>query len=167
VALVVFVALIASGGQAAAAPLLRLDGIGPLHLGMTRADAVETGWLAHRTTGCPLGGLPLPVLYRFTGPSAPSGIDGSAEFDRGVLRGLSFNGGVRTRVGVVAGQTTTADMVSRYRNAGFRAAARFESTFQGTFVTVRRRAHGRQVLGGFAVHGVVRTLGIPFVPVCE
>ena len=39
-------------------------------------------------------------------------------------------------------------MVARYRAAGFTASARYESTFQGTFVRVRR--HGRDVVGGFA-----------------
>jgi predicted SpoU family rRNA methylase len=37
--------------------------------------------------------------------------------------------------------------------------------FGGTFVTVRR--HGKDVIMGFAQHGVVIELGVPFIPVCD
>jgi hypothetical protein len=56
-------------------------------------------------------------------------------------------------------------MVARYRAAGFTASARFESTFQGTFVRVRR--HGRDVVGGFAGAGALTIVAIPAVSVCE
>jgi hypothetical protein len=152
--------------SAPAATLLRLNGIGPLHLGMTQPAAVATGWLAHRMPGCELAGPLRPVVYRFAGPRAPRGLHGAAEFHRGRLRVLSFSHGVRTAAGVVVRHTTTTDMVARYRRAGFLASARFDSTFQGTFVTVRRR-NGHQVLGAFAEHSVITTLAVPGVPVCE
>jgi hypothetical protein len=63
----------------AATTLLRLDGIGPLKLGMTRAAALKTGWLADRAPGCELAS-PRPITYRFTGPKAPGGLRGSAQF---------------------------------------------------------------------------------------
>jgi hypothetical protein len=66
---------------------------------------------------------------------------------------------------VRVGRTTTARMVARYRSAGYAASARYEETFQGTFVTVRRRS--RSVLGGFAGGRVVATLAIPDVLTCE
>lgn len=153
--------------DAAAKPLLRLNGIGPLKLGMTRAAAVKTGWLARRGTGCPLGGPPLPITYRVRGAKVPSGVRGMAEFVRGRLRNLSFTRGVRTATGVVVGQTTVTGMVAAYHRAGFRASARFEETFQGTFVTVRRRAGGRQVIGAFGEGLVVQILAIRRVQVCE
>jgi hypothetical protein len=56
-------------------------------------------------------------------------------------------------------------MVARYRAAGYAASARYDATFRGTFVSVRRR--GRQVLGGFASGRVVTTLAIPRVQTCE
>jgi len=56
-------------------------------------------------------------------------------------------------------------MVTRYRQAGFSASARFESVFQGTFVTIKR--HGDQVVGGFGEHGVVTIVAIPAITVCE
>jgi hypothetical protein len=167
--LLAIVALLAAtglAGQARASTLLRLDGIGPLRLDMTRTDALATHWLAHRTTGCPLGGPPLPVDYSFTGSDAPDGILGSAEFVGGRLQNLSFTDGVRTRAGVVVGSTSPADMVARYRSAGFVARATYDSLFGGRFVSVRR-PHGDQVLGGFARHGVVTTLAVRYVPVCE
>ena len=144
--------------------VLRLDGIGPLHLGMTRTAALATGWLAGRRSGCPLGGTP-PITYRFAGAKAPRAIKGSAEFVDDRLSTLSFTGGVRTSTGVTVGRTTAARMVARYRAAGFAASARFESTFQGTFVRVRR--HGRDVVGGFADSSVVTIVAIPAVSVCE
>ncbi len=153
---------IAAGGPATT--VLRLDGIGPLRLGMTRTAALATGWLAGRSSGCPLGGTP-PITYRFTGPKAPRAISGSAEFDNDRLSTMSFTRGVRTSTGVTVRRTTTARMVARYRAAGFTAAARFQSTFQGTFVRVRR--HGRDVVGGFADGRVLTILAIPAVAVCE
>jgi hypothetical protein len=144
--------------------VVRLDGIGPLHLGMTRTAAVATGWLAGRRPGCPLGGTP-PITYRLTGPKAPKAVRGTAEFADGRLTTLSFTRGVRTSTGVTVGRTTTARMVARYRAAGFSASARFERTFQGTFVRVRR--NGRDVVGGFGEGGVVRIVAIPAVAACE
>ncbi len=158
-------AVAASAAHAASPTVLRLNGIGPLTLGMTRTAAVATGWLGDRSTGCPLGGPPLPITYRFTGAKAPAGIKGSAEFHNGRLRGLSFTHGVRTSTGVTVRKTTTARMVARYRSAGFTASARFESTFQGTFVTVKKAGH--EVVGGFAERRTVTILAIPAVPVCE
>jgi hypothetical protein len=127
--------------------------------------ALATGWLTDRQPGCELAGPPRPHTYRLAGPRAPAGIRGDAEFQRGRLLALSFTRGVRTRVGVTVGTTTTQRMIRRYRRAGFGVRAPFNPVFGGRFVSVRR--NGRQVLGGFARGGVVRTLGVPFVPVCE
>jgi hypothetical protein len=148
----------------ASTTVLRLDGIGPLHLGMTRTAALATGWLASRSPGCPLGGTP-PITYRLTGAKAPRAIKGSVEFADNRLSTMSFTAGVRTSTGVTVGRTTAARMVARYRAAGFTASASFVSTFQGTFVRVRR--HGRDVVGGFGAGSVVTIVAIPAVPVCE
>lgn len=150
--------------------LLRLDGVGPLRLGMGPRAALRTGWLARRGRGCELGGPPIPVTYRLTGPRAPAGVVGVAEFRFGRLRNLSFSRGVRTATGVLAGRTTATEMVSRYRRAGFAARAQFAGVFQGTFVTVRRG--GRQTIGGFArgrasARRPLSALAVPFVPTCE
>jgi hypothetical protein len=161
---VVLVCLLGPASAAdAATTLLRLDGVGPLKLGMTRAAAVKTGWLADRAPGCELAS-PRPITYLFTGPKAPGGLRGSAQFDSGRLSVISFSRGVRTRVGVRIG-APTARMVSKYRNAGFGASSMFSPTFAGTFVTVKRG--GRQVLGAFARGGHVKSLAVPAVPVCE
>ena len=153
---------IAEGGPSTT--VLRLDGIGPLRLGMTRTAALATGWLGERRPGCPLSGTP-PITYRFTGPKAPRAIRGSVEFENDRLSTMSFTRGVRTSTGVTVGRTTTARMVTRYRAAGFTASARFDRTFQGTFVRVRR--HGRDVVGGFGEGSVVTIVALPAVPVCE
>jgi hypothetical protein len=159
------VALAAAPGAADATTVLRLDGIGPLKLGMTRADAVATGWLGNRGKGCELGGPPVPITYRFSGPQAAAGISGTAEFRGGHLRGLSFTRGVRTTAGVTVGKTRLVRMYDRYRALGFTATARYIDTFQGTFITVKRRGH--RVLGGFGEGPTVSILGLPDVPVCE
>jgi hypothetical protein len=164
--LAVATALAPAAPAAAATTRLRLDGIGPLKLGMTRAAALATGWLANRRLGCELES-PRPIDYRFSGPKAPRGLHGTADFRNGRLRALSFTGGVRTAAGVTVGRTTTARMVARYRSAGFAASAQFVSTFGGTFVRVRRRPGGADVIGGFARHRTVTVLAIPAVPVCE
>jgi hypothetical protein len=152
-------------GAATTPTVLRLDGVGPLRLGMTRADAVRTGWLAGRGTGCKLGGPPYPITYRLKGRAAPKGLTGSAEFNGGKLTSLAFTKGVRTAAGVVVNRTTTAQMVSRYRARGYKAKASLSSLFGGTFVDVGKR--GKQLLGGFATAKVVEQLAIPQIATCE
>src|SRR5512133_214839 len=75
----------ASAAGASSTAVLRIDGIGPLHLGMTRTAALATGWLGQRGSGCELGGRPFPITYRFTGRKAPHGIAGVAEFQHNKL----------------------------------------------------------------------------------
>jgi hypothetical protein len=151
---------------ASGATLLRLDGIGPLKLGMSRTAGLDTGWLSNRMTGCELGGKPYPIGYKLAGTQAPAGLDGIAEFNRGKLTSLVFDAGVRTATGVVPGKTTVAGMVKRYRDAGFKASARYDDVFAATFVTVKRKG-GKQVIFGYASGKVVDTIGIPFIPFCE
>lgn len=173
---VIIAAVIAAANPAAAhpprapatTPVLRLDGIGPLTLGLQRVDAIAKHWLGGRAAGCKLGGPPYPITYRFTGYRAPDGIDGTAEFRGERLRNLSFTGGVTTAAGVTPGATSATRMVLAYRAAGYRVSARYDDTFQGTFVVVKRG--NRQVLGGFAegrLSASIAILGIPYVPVCE
>jgi len=160
---VVGVAAVAPAADAASTTLLRLDGIGPLRLGMSRTAAVATGWLAGRTHGCPLGASP-PVVHRLAGRNAPRGVRGSAEFERGRLRTLTAGHGVHTATGVTVGRTTTRQMVARYRRAGFAASVDSSPMF-GVRVTVRRR--GRVVIEGAARGRIVALLGVPAIPVCE
>ena len=151
--------------QAGGPTILRLNGVGPLHLGMGRGAAVDTGWLAHRTQGCELG-RPIPITYQINGPKAPPQVRGSVDFVKGRLDNISLTRGVRTRVGVVVRRSTAKQMVRRYRRAGFSASSEFVSTFGGRFVTVER--HGKIVLGGFArTHHKLQVLAVPAVPVCE
>ncbi len=76
-------ALLLPGGapRAATPTLLRLDGNGPLKLGLDRAAAVCTGWLTHRSSGCPLGGTP-PVTYGLSGKSPRAAASASASTAR-------------------------------------------------------------------------------------
>src|SRR4051812_2234365 len=160
---------LAGVAPAQARTLLRINGIGPLSLGMHKTDAVATGWLKHTGHGCPLGGRPYPDDFAFTGARAPAGIGGTAEFSgrTGLLENLAFGKGVRTATGVVVGKTTATGMVQRYRSAGFAASARYDSTFQGTFVQVRRHRGGKIVMMGFATKAKLETIGVPLIPVCE
>ncbi len=165
VALCIALTALGAGASTAAAATLHLNGVGPLRLGMARADAVDTGWLSNRSRGCELAGPPIPIGYRLRGPKAPASVVGSAEFRRGRLINMSFTRGVRTVTGVGVRRTTVAQMVARYRSAGYSASARYDAVFQATFVTVTRR--GRTVIMGFARGSVVTQLGIPVIPICE
>jgi hypothetical protein len=161
-------ALAVLAAPAHGATLVRLDGLGPLKLGMSRMTALDTGWLGTKSTGCKLGGKPYPITYSLTGAKAPKGIKGSAEFQQGKLANMSFTGGVRTATGVVPGTTSWPSMVERYREAGYKVGARYDSTFVGTFVTVKRRKGGDSVMVGFAEKGkAVGTIGVPYIPLCE
>lgn len=150
---------------AQAVTTLRLDGIGPLELGMGQSAALNTGWLSDRQTGCRLGGKPYPVGFALDGKKAPKGIRARVEFNGGRLTTVTATGGVKTATGVVPGQTTWAGMASRYRNAGYKVSARYDDVFQGTFVHVRRK--GEAVMTGFAETKVLSMIGIPYIPLCE
>ncbi|MDM7953484.1 MAG: hypothetical protein QUV07_09775 [Cyanobium sp. CZS 25K] len=149
----------------ASTPVLRLDGIGPLRLGMSRAEAVATGWLSDPGPGCELSGPPLPVVYQLKGPKAPAGIEGTAQFEQGTLRVMAFSAGVRTTFGVALPGGTVNDLVQRARAAGLSATSVYDETFAGRFVTVNRG--GQQVLGAFATRSAIATIAVPYVPVCE
>jgi hypothetical protein len=157
--------LVASAAGAGTTTHLSLGGFGQVKLGMKRQAAVSTGWLAHRGTGCQLGGKPFPITYTFTGRNAPHGIKGTAQFDHGKLDVMSFTAGVSTSTGVTVGKTTATQMVTAYRTAGYTVRSRFDSVFAGTFVTVTKK--GKAVIQGFAPHAKLTTLGLPFVPVCD
>ena len=161
-------ALAVLAAPAHGATLVRLDGIGPLKLNMSHMAALDTGWLGAKSTGCKLGGKPYPINYTLTGAKAPTGIEGSAEFTHGKLANVSFTGGVRTATGVVAGVTSWPSMVTRYRDAGFKVSARYDSTFVGTFVNVKRKKGAPSVMVGFAPKGkAVESIGSPYIPLCE
>jgi hypothetical protein len=155
--------LTATAGASAATPLLRLDGVGPVKLGMTRAAAVSTGWLAHKTLGCELAS-PRPVVFQFDGPKAPAGLKGSASFAGGKLTNISFREGVRTRLGIRPGVSTTTAMVRAYRRAGFHVTNVFDTTFQARFVNATR---GGRSIAAVAGSSVIDNISVPRVEVCE
>ena len=144
---------------------LRLDGIGPLKLGMKRSAALATGWLAGRRPRCPLGGAPIPLVYTLTGVKAPHAVAGTAEFDHDRLKYLVLTRGVRTTAGVTVRTTTLAGMKKRYRQAGYGATSAYSQTFGGTFVAVTKAGH--HVIAGFGRATRVTTLAVPVVPLCD
>ncbi len=156
--------LLAVAPASAAVTTLRLDGIGPLELGMTRANAVKTGWLSNRSAGCELAS-PRPVVYQLRGAKAPTGLRGSVEFAGGKLTNVSVTRGAKTPLGIRPNVSTPAGMVKAYRRAGFDAVAKYEDTFQATFVTVKK--DGEQVLSGFATGKRLSVLSLPFTSTCE
>jgi hypothetical protein len=131
---------------------------------MSQTAAVNTGWLAHKSQGCELAS-PRPVVYQLNGSSAPAGVKGSAQFEGGKLRNLSFTRGVHTAVGIVPGVSRTGQMVDRYGRAGFNASAQYSNVFRSTFVNVKKG--GKFKIMGLAEHERINTLSIPVVPVCE
>jgi hypothetical protein len=144
---------------------LRLNGIGPLKLGMSRTAAVKTGWLSNRSTGCELGGPPLPIVYRLKGAAAPKGIAGSVTFNGGKLTNVSLDKGVRTDAGVTVGTTTLKQMVARYRSRGYKVNTDVSNVFGGTFVRVAKGT--RSVIDGFGSGTIVTSLGLPFIATCD
>lgn len=157
-------ALLAATPVLAAPTTLRNNGIGPLKLGMARADAVATGWLSNRGLGCELAS-PRAITYELNGSSAPAAITGFAEFNGGKLTNLTLTKGVRTKSGVVPGTTTIRQAVSLFRKAGYSASSRYDTTFQATFVTAKR--NGRQLFSGVGSKTRLDSVSIPFTPVCE
>jgi len=158
--------LLAIPASASATTLLRANSIGPLSMGMTRADAVATGWIAGKQLGCELAGPNRGTTYRFTGPKAPSGLVGTVDFSKaGRLVNISTSRGARTAVGVVVNVSTVKQMVAKYRNAGYKATARFDDVFQGTFVNISK--NGKLKFQGFADKSVIGALAVPNLPLCE
>lgn len=158
------VVLLACPAAAGASALLRLDGLGPLKLGMKRSTALRSGWLAHRAKGCELD-TPRPITYTLTGPKAPTGVTGLVNFQHRKLVSISVTRGVHTKAGVVVGRTTSSQMVADYKSAGYSATAAFNPTFGGTFTTVTQGTTG--VIQGFGAKRIVTLLAIPAVQVCD
>jgi len=151
----------------AVATTLRFDGIGPLDLGMTTADAEATGWIAHKAKGCELE-RPAPAVYRLDGAKAPDGLRGSAEFAAGKLRGVTVTRGAHTAAGVTPGVTTFKGMARLYRARGYKVRIGYDATFAGTFVDVLKKGEPLiSAFGGGTSGRRIAVLGIPFVPVCE
>ncbi len=156
------------GKEASSAPPpLRLDGIGPLNLGMSRDGALATGWLANQPgRGCTLGPPPHPVTHRLAGPRLPDGYRGVATFRDDKLSSVLLEGRVRTDKGVAIGKTTVTEMVAIYRESGLRSSSEADSVFQTTFVSVMD--DGRSVLGGTADDSrTIDSLAIPHFELCE
>jgi len=158
------VALLILPAGASAQPTLRLDGIGPLRLGMLRPAAVATGWLTGKGKGCPLAS-PVPVTYRLGGRRAPGALRGSVEFVNGRLRSITVTRGARTAAGVRVGVTSPAGMARLYRRSGKRVRVQYSAMFGGTFVDVL--GQDGQVLGAFGQKGRIVQLAIPAIAVCE
>ncbi len=155
-----------SAGAASAAPaptVIRLDGIGPLRIGMTQKQAVATGWLSTRMPGCSLES-PQPVMYRLNGRRAPKALTASATFQAGKLRSIRIDAGGRTKLGIAPGRTTVRAMVAVYRRAGFRVSNRWDEVFQVKFIDARRA--GRSI-AGLAAGTVVESIWVPFVETCD
>lgn len=151
----------------AATPRLRLDGIGPLTLGMTTSQAVATGWLATPQPGCELES-PRPVGYSLRGSSAPAGLRGSVIFRSGRLSEVIVDKGARTITGVRPGVTTARAMIVAYRRAGYWVTSVYEPVFQTRFITARRG--GKTIVGiapGISTAKVVGSLGVPGITACE
>jgi hypothetical protein len=152
----------------AAAPVLRLDGIGPLKLGMSGAAALKTGWLDTRkpTPGCQLAPPPHSKIYRLSGPRLPAGVKGSAEIGGGKLITLVLDAGVATDTGVKLGTSTVTEMTAAYRKAGFEVDAAPDEVFQTTFVNVVKDK--RMVLAGSAPDSeTIESLATPTFMLCE
>ncbi len=153
----------APAGAASAPTRVRLDGVGPITLGMTRADAAKTGWLSNPHRNCPDKGT-VANGYELHGAKAPGGLGASVAFAGGTLRAISLEKGARTQTGVTVGVSTLTRMASAYRAAGYQVKAKRYPTVGGTYVTVRRK--GIIVVQGFGTGKLVQTLGLPFIPVC-
>lgn len=146
---------------------IRLDGIGPLRLGMTRRAATATGWLRSSSETCNDRAGALPQVMRADGPRAAPAVNLSAYFRSGAngkLTHLMFSGGARTELGIRPGVSTAAQMIARYRRAGFAVRSSYSRDYGGTFVEARR--HGKLVMTGLAPGrvGARRALTIVAIP---
>lgn len=158
-----------SAGGAASPATVRVDGVGPLKLGMTRAAAVRTGWLSDRTTGCELAGKPYPLVYRLDGKGAPAAVDGTATFANGRLTLFTFTAGVRLANGTTPGVTTLQQAKARFSAAPYSAQIT-TSQLDGSKM-LRVRKSGRDAFEAFTKtpdgKGPISLLGVPYVPVCD
>lgn len=167
VGLTAAVTVVMTATASAATPRLRLNGIGPLTIGMTKSQALATGWIANQQLGCELAS-PRPRVLDFTGPNAPAGLQGSVSFQRGTLTDITIARGAITRTGVQPGVTTARRMIRAYRDAGFVVTSRFDPVFQARFTTAYRG--GKTIVGlslGSSRNRVLRSVSVPFVPLCE
>lgn len=147
---------------------IRLDGIGPVRVGMKLRAVEATGWIRSTAETCFGGSVPLPTVSHSDGPRAAPGVSFGAYFrGRGAnstLTNIMFASGARTELGIRPGVSTAAQMVARYRRAGFTVRTTYLREYGGTFVDVVRR--GKVVMTGFAQGrlGDRRALGVLAIP---
>ena len=128
---------------------LRLDGIGPLRLGMSRNSAYAFGLLRSSTETCLGAKPPLPVSYASDGPRATPGVRFTAYFTggrNGKLTHVMVYDGARTELGIRPGVSTAAQMIARYKRAGYTVKTEWRGDLGATFVNVTRR--GKPVMTG-------------------
>lgn len=162
----------ASAKRRASGTTIRFDGIGPLRLGMTRSKAYATGTIRTAAETCFDSPAPRPVNYSSDGPRNAAGARFQAIFRggrNGRLTHLLFVSGVRTELGIRPGVSTAAQMAAAYRRAGYTVSTTFDSSYNSTFVAVRR---GRRALmtgmatGRLRAHKPLHSIGIPGNFVC-
>lgn len=155
----------APASPAAAVPLLRLDGIGPLMLGMSEADAEATGWLSNRSAPwCPFAGTEDPT-WDLAGPSAPAGVDGYLIFREGEIDQVVIRSGTTTDEGIGAG-ASFGDLSDTYGGLGYEvdSYARFESF--DDFATVEQADEPR-LMTTLNSDGSIEWIGVPYISVCD
>ncbi len=139
---------IVAARRAASPSTLRLDGIGSLRLGMTRSAAYATGVLRSSSQIC-LDRKSPPVAYVSDGPRATPGVKVTAYFPSGRnsrLTHLIASSGATTELGIRPGVSTAAQMIARYRRAGYAVKTQWIDDLGLTLVNVSRR--GRPVIAG-------------------
>ena len=158
----------AAARRAPSGTTLRLDGIGPLRLGMTRNAAYKTGVIRSHSDTCLDRKKPLPISYGSDGPRVAPGAKFISYFRggrNGRLTHIFASSGVRTQLGIRPGVSTAPEMIRAYRRAGYTVRSRTRRDFAGvTFLDVLSR--GRVVMTA-VTNGTARSktpvlgIGIP------
>jgi hypothetical protein len=146
------------------AVMLTPNGLGPLQLGMSEADAAGTGFVGEIGLGCELSGSRFAPL---TVPAAAGAIDGAAEFAGGALEIISVTGGTTTEEGTAIGDSLATVEATYATGATVDVDRSVEDMFGIWVVTVIRDDGGvYQFIVNPTTESVV-TMAVPGVSFCE
>lgn len=138
--------------------------LGPIHVGMTQAEATATGLIGAFTSGCEIQSPPpqdAPLLPPLVG---------TVEVTDGHVSSIGVRAGAPTDPGGVSGNTTLDQAKAAFEAAGLtvKVDTSTAGTFNSWFVDVTQA--GQPVFGFAADAAAPHTVGIIFTPsllVCE
>ena len=150
--------------------LLAGDGLGPLRLGMSRSDALDSGWLGEPQETCSdmIGGGAAPgeYAYMLDGPQAPEGLSGSVEISDDEITTIGVSKSVAMPNGVTFDSAWDATRaMETLQSAGYRVSV--TSTFEPEDSATATSPDGAEFGFYFSDARGSASVAIPTMSICD